>query len=1120
MGALEKEIPQFASAAAELIDELSELIVSAADIEQDAAEAGRILSRYSELVQRIGELAWNSGLPALQSVCAILETNLMLLGEEGRALTSGERELLEEWPMLLLSYQIHHADRESSNALLQHLSSGAWPMPLPEASAAEELPALMGESASLAAPSIPASVSVPASPASVPASDKVGESADPISSIGMQQVGREMIVALASELELMNGEIAEYLAALAQGEGHERQAALENYVQLLERLGATVESVGLIALGEVFSRLRQQLVLSDGELSSAQVELLHQLPSCLAAYFAQPDDAAACAAIVGLVAAPAWPEHLGEERASAWRIALANVELREAEVQKAIRPTQASEDDISLELPRDVSPDLLDGLLQELPVHTSMFTTAIASVADGRGTQKDLEVAMRAAHTLKGAANTVGVPGIANLTHHAEDILTALIEAERLPQNDLARILTNVGDCLEEMSEALRGLGPKPSHALEVMQEVLDWANRIDRDGVDATPADVLPFASVLDEQIAEPEISRPAPVAEQALRVPAPVVDELLRLAGETLISNSQIQERLQQATRQSQNAQRQHQLVQRLISELEKLVDIRGISSPLQMATRTQGDFDALEFQNYNELDSITRQLIEATTDAQEMTRQTDEQLIALDELLDEQHRLQIANQLAVMRTRMVQVASVSSRLQRSVRQTCRLLDKKVELSIRGENTNIDSQVLNDLMDPLMHILRNAVDHGIETPEDRVASGKSAQGHIELTFAREGSSIVVRCSDDGAGLDYEAIKRIAARKGMVTPDQFHTEEELARLILAPGFSTREETSQISGRGVGMDVVHNRVREMKGALSLNSHRGQGLTVELRLPATLLSTHALIVRQYNRLLAISSHGIEDIRYLSRDQILEIGDRKTFRDGDAIHELLRLDQLLSLPADRREKDRYGFPVLLTRKDDGSTAAVLIQEIIGSREVVMKNFGRYVPRSLRVIGAIILGDGSVAPVIDLVELLSGSSEPIGKAEQQLELPEDRTMVRNKVLRALVVDDSLSTRRALVQVLSDAGHDVRTANDGLDAMNMLGKYVPDIILTDMEMPRVNGLELTAHIRHSEKLKHIPVIMLTSRSTEKHRQMSAAAGVDVHLIKPFSDEVLLQHVARLTQR
>lgn len=1118
MGALEKEIPQFAEVAAESIDELSELIVSAADLEQDAAEAGRILSRYSELVQRIGELAWNSGLPALQSICAMLETNLMLLGEEGRALTSDERALLEEWPMLLLAYQIHHADRESSNALLQHLSSGAWPMPLPEASAAEELPGLMGESAS-GAVAVPALASFSSSAPVAASANVANEAAAPISSVGKQEVSRDMIAALATELELMNGEISEHLAAVVQGEGRERQAALENYIQLLERLGATVASVGLTALGDVFSKLGQQLLLSNGELSSDQVELLHGLPSSLAAYLAQPDDDAACAAITALVAAPAWPDHLGEEQASAWRIALANVELCEAEPQKTIRPTQASADDISLELPRDVSPDLLDGLLQELPVHTSMFTTAIASVADGRGTQKDLEVAMRAAHTLKGAANTVGVPGIANLTHHVEDILTALIEAERLPQNDLARTLTNVGDCLEEMSEALRGLGPKPSHALQVMQKVLDWANRIDRDGVDAAPADVLPFAAVLDGQIAEPEISRPAPILEQALRVPAPVVDELLRLAGETLISNSQIQERLQQAAKQSQNAQRQHQLVQRLISELEKLVDIRGISSPLQMATRTQGDFDALEFQNYNELDSITRQLIEATTDAQEMTRQTDEQLIALDALLEEQHRLQIANQLAVMRTRMVQVSSVSSRLQRSVRQTCRLLDKKVELAIKGENTNIDSQVLNDLMDPLMHILRNAVDHGIETPEDRIASGKRAQGHIELTFAREGSSIVVRCSDDGAGLDYEAIKRIAARKGMVTPDQFHSEEELARLILVPGFSTREETSQISGRGVGMDVVHSRVREMKGTLSLNSHRGQGLTVELRLPATLLSTHALIVRQYNKLLAISSHGIEDIRYLSRDQILEIGDRKTFRDGDAVHELVRLDRLLSLPADRREKDRYGFPVLLARKDDGSTAAVLIQEIIGSREVVMKNFGRYVPRSLRVIGAIIMGDGSVAPVIDLVELLSGSSMPVGMAEHKMELPEDRSMV-NQALRVLVVDDSLSTRRALVQVLSDAGHDVRTANDGLDAMNMLGKYVPDIVLTDMEMPRVNGLELATHIRHSEKLKHIPVIMLTSRSTEKHRQMSATAGVDVHLIKPFSDEVLLQHVARLTQK
>ncbi len=311
-------------------------------------------------------------------------------------------------------------------------------------------------------------------------------------------------------------------------------------------------------------------------------------------------------------------------------------------------------------------------------------------------------------------------------------------------------------------------------------------------------------------------------------MRVPAPVVDELLRLAGETLISNSQIQEHLRQSIVQAEIIRKQHQLLQHLVAELEELVDIRGVTSPQQGATRKDNGLDALEFEHYSELHTITRRLIEAATDAQEMTGTVEGQLSSLGELLEEQQRLQMANQHAVMRTRMVAVSSVVSRLQRGVRQTGRLLDKQVELTIKGENTTIDSHVLNDLMDPLMHILRNAVDHGIESPGERAAACKPQQGRIELSFAREGNSIVVRCSDDGAGLDYAAIRRIAERKGMLKPEHDHTEEELARLILAPGFSTREQASQVSGRGVGMDVVYSRVLEMKGMLALNSRQRPG----------------------------------------------------------------------------------------------------------------------------------------------------------------------------------------------------------------------------------------------------------------------------------------------------
>jgi chemosensory pili system protein ChpA (sensor histidine kinase/response regulator) len=447
---------------------------------------------------------------------------------------------------------------------------------------------------------------------------------------------------------------------------------------------------------------------------------------------------------------------------------------------------------------------------------------------------------------------------------------------------------------------------------------------------------------------------------------------------------------------------------------------------------------------------------------------------------------------------------------------------LDKQVTLVIKGDNTSIDSNVLNELMDPLMHVLRNAVDHGIESPAMRASLGKPQVGNIELSFVREGNSIVVLCKDDGAGLDYAAIKRIAANKGMLLEsEQELSPDELARLILLNGFSTREDTTQVSGRGVGMNVVYSRILDMKGRLALNSELGSGFSVELRLPATLLSAHTLVVRHRNKLIAVSSHGVEDIHYVTLDQIEQVGSQQVYRVGDKVHSLVRLEALLDLPSDRREAERLGFPVLLTRADNGAVTGVLVQEVVSDQEVVLKNFGRYVPKITGTVGAVILGDGTVAPVVDLVELLRVPAQQrqrkhrTSSATQASAGSDDVGMVGG--LTALVVDDSLSARRAASAVMQDAGYHVRTAIDGLEAVNILQRFVPSVMLVDMEMPRMNGIELTAHVRDSSRTKDIPVIMITSRSTEKHRRMCKDAGVNVYLTKPYSDDVLIDHVQRL---
>lgn len=981
-----------------------------------------------------------------------------------------------------------------------------------------------------------------------------------------QQISLQMLALLAKELGLMQTLLEQDLAAVcAPGLAPEARAqALANYAEALLRIGATAEALGLPALNGVLTELTAQLSGASEALSPAQYAVLTQLPQHLASYLACPSKREHCMGLLALLCDPAWPSALSETACQRWIDALAQVELLEESVQTEYRHLKASAVDVSIALPKDINLELLDGLLQELPLQVASFSAAIERLAAGSGSMFDVEQAKRAAHTLKGAANTVGIAGIANLTHHLEELLIALSAQNSLPGAALASLLTEAADCLEAMSEAVMEAAPAPPQAQDVLQQILDYINSVNSancpeqaslpdSGVPAAPleSDVStvpcvpafvqpdPALTASDEPDASIDRAQPADAAErvdgseptaaegaQMLRVPAPVVDELLRLAGENVISNAQIQERLRQTQKQSKAIQKQDALFQKLIAELENLVDVRGLSAP-RHASVQDGDFDPLEFERYSELHTITSQLIEARMDAAQLSGQIDEELQALGELLEVQRRLQMENQHAVIRTRLVQVGTVSARLQRSVRQTCRLSGKQVTLKIIGEATNIDSNMLHELIDPLMHLLRNAVDHGIEAASDRLAAHKPAVGQIELSFAREGNAIVVRCRDDGAGLDYTAIRRSAVQKKLLAADGKASDEELARFILLAGFSTRQTATQTSGRGVGMDAVYARILEMKGSLGLHASAGGGLAVELRLPASLLSEHTLMARIGGKLLAVSSRRITDIHYITQEQISYLGSQPVYRVGDVLHQLHRLDRLLELPSCSDAPAQAGFPLLLIRTDAGMSCAILVQELVDGREVVVKKLGRYVPKTPGTIGAVILGDGSVAPVIDLPELLRArqqSCSATGAVQHPLgAVPPSETSAASPesgaaLLRtALIVDDSLSARRASAQIMRDAGYQVRTAIDGLDAVALLEQAVPDVILVDMEMPRMNGLELTSHVRGRASTRHVPVIMISSRSTAKHRQQGDAAGVNAYLVKPFSEDKLLQHVHRL---
>jgi len=426
------------------------------------------------------------------------------------------------------------------------------------------------------------------------------------------------------------------------------------------------------------------------------------------------------------------------------------------------------------------------------------------------------------------------------------------------------------------------------------------------------------------------------------------------------------------------------------------------------------------------------------------------------------------------------------------------------------------MDSEILNAIVDPLMHVLRNSIDHGVEPEAQRIAVNKPAQGRINLRFAREGDHVVIKCSDDGAGIDFDAVRATAQARGLLKAHEEASEAELTKLILQPGFTTRSLSTQTSGRGIGLDAVNTRVLELKGSLAISALRGQGCGIEIRLPLTLISVHALLTTINDQVVAISTRGVEQILHSSVGLIEREGDTVYHTwNGERMQGAL-LEQLLdsgthsnteSAPLEAR-------PALVVRIDATDRRVVWIDQIVATQDLVVKQLGAFLPKLPGIEGVTILGSGRVAAVLDLPDLLRAGptatlSESAGSGTAPHQVEQRRV--------ALVVDDSLSARRALAELMQDLGYEVHAARDGIEAVELLDLHGADIVLADLEMPRMNGLELAAHIRAHAKMKHIPIIMVTSRSTDKHRQQATSVGVNVYLNKPFAEDVLVRHVEQL---
>ncbi len=600
--------------------------------------------------------------------------------------------------------------------------------------------------------------------------------------------------------------------------------------------------------------------------------------------------------------------------------------------------------------------------------------------------------------------------------------------------------------------------------------------------------------------------------VAEQRqeiARIDAELLEDLLNAAGEISIYHSRLS---QQVNSIEFHVEELEQTVTRLREQLRNLeIETEAQIMHGHQETMVARDFDPLEMDRYSNIQQLSRALAESASDMASLKNLLQNVTSEAETLLVQQSRVTAELQNGLMRTRMVPFERHVPRLTRLVRQVAKEFDKRAELAVEGASGELDRQVLDKMLPPFEHMMRNAVIHGIEPPDERQAAGKPATGRITIRLRREGAEMVIDVADDGAGLNVEAIRQKAFERELLRPDARLSDSEVMQLILTPGFSTASEVTQSAGRGVGMDVVANEVKQLGGSLQISSVVGQGTNFTIRLPFTLAITQALIVRAGDEVYALPLPTVEGVARIVRAQLAALLEQPdpTYEYGEQTYHFRHLGMFLGGQAAQLPEDDSFVPVILVRSGD-QAVALLTDEMVASQEIVVKSLGPQLSSVRGVTGATILGDGRIVLILDINTLVR-TGMPVVEVKSAAPSPADARPL------AMVVDDSITVRRVMERFLTRNGLRVVTAKDGMDAISVLRDATPDIILLDIEMPRMDGYEFATHVRNDERVADVPIIMITSRVGDKHRARAIEIGVNDYLGKPYQDAQLLEAIARL---
>jgi chemotaxis protein histidine kinase CheA/ActR/RegA family two-component response regulator len=820
----------------------------------------------------------------------------------------------------------------------------------------------------------------------------------------------------------------------------------------------------------------------------------------------------------------------------------------------------------------------------EAEEHLQTISMLVAALEQEPDNREIIQGIRRATHTLKGAAGMMGFRAIADLSHIFEDLLDRIMEgASAFTPAVLGLIL----DTVETLDGLITGLGVDPSEALSRVEllrvryaEMLGTQNM----SIDSGELDDLDSVEETDEPSVkaivngvpstETNVQR-ASRAELSVRVRLQKLDELVNLFGELLVNRSILEERIERLVRLVNDvgvsSNRLRDVGQKLESRFEaatlpsgrtiqvmpdlyqqqsgRFITANGNNNGISSGNSNHpepahvAEFDELELDRYTEFHMLTRGLSEGISDMTTLSTEMEAIIRETEGVFARENRLTTTFQDRLMKARLVPLSTMTPGLYRGARSVALKQGKEFEFLLEGEDTEVDRTVYEEIAGPLLHLMRNAANHALETPEERVQKGKPPVGQIKLSASYEGNQVVITVRDDGVGLDPERIRNAAIARNIIRPDQILSDSDIVDFIFRPGFSTAETLSEESGRGVGLDVVRDSVSRLRGTLEVESMPGQGTAFTMKFPTSLAIQSTMMVRVSGQQFAIPTVFVDAIGRLDSYKRTTIAGHPAVTVQKEHYAIHMLSEYLSLSQGTIEEKSQ---VLLVNAN-GTRVALVVDEIRGKLDVVMKNLGPHLRNVRGIAGGTVMGNGRVVLILDLGELFSTRTSRISSATLmstvpvQLDAPHTTIAQTSHVAaragsaerkkqssapganppvstpqnplrkHVLVVDDSPSVRRVVSNMLKQHDWEVQMARDGVEALEMISRETPAAVLLDIEMPRMDGYELIATVRAQEQYRTLPLVVLTSRAAAKHQQRAVQLGANSYVVKPYQDEELL---------